>query len=289
MDGNSSLPVMIRRPSPHILTPNANQNGPISTISNGQSSNINNNYAARRKSFDFNQTLTYRKVMERVIKRFLLHKQREEQDEIREGDFEELKQDIQMLRFEMMNRLDETRDDLAKNSLLLNEGVLVVGELLSSLTHETNSLIKENFHSFKRNFHSTIEKIRSVDSGVESAETLVTTTSITPSVLSTTSMPNLVNHTNLARGLPTSNSEPILLVNNEDESDIDPIQVMRHLSAAHITLSNIAEENEEDELVNRKGKGGEEEEVEARHMSIQTSMDEEDEEKSKDEIINLKI
>ena len=38
-----------------------------------------------------------------------------------------------MLRFEMLNRLDETRDDLCKNSHLLNEGVLIVGELLSSL------------------------------------------------------------------------------------------------------------------------------------------------------------
>jgi hypothetical protein len=274
---------MIRRQSPHILIQNPNKNGPIPTISNGQASTASNNYLPRRKSFDLNQTLTHRKVMERVIKRFLLHKQREEQDEIREGDFEELKQDIQMLRFEMMNRLDETRDDLAKNSLLLNEGVLVVGELLSSLTRETNPIIKENFHLFKKNFYSTLDQIRSVDSGIELTET--TTTSNTSSVLSTTSMPNLLYPTNLGKSLPTSNSEPSLSINDQNELDINPVQVMRPLSAALITLTNIAEENEDEHTED----DGNAEEVEARHMSIQTSMDDEDDEKSKDEMIVLKI
>ncbi|CAF5011717.1 unnamed protein product, partial [Rotaria sp. Silwood1] len=231
IDGENYVPAMIRRPPPNIQTLNMGKNGPISTISNGQALNANDNYL-RRKSFDLNQTLTYRKVMERVIKRFLLHKQREEQDEIREGDFEELKQDIQMLRFEMMNRLDETRDDLAKNSLLLNEGVLVVGELLSSLTRETNPSIKENFYSFKNKFYSTLDQIRLVDSGLESSETL--TASNASLVASTISMPNLINQINPSQTLPTSNSEPAfptsyseptLAINNQNESDINPIQV----------------------------------------------------------------
>jgi hypothetical protein len=217
--------------------------------------------------------------MERVIKRFLLHKQREEQDEIREGDFEELKQDIQMLRFEMMNRLDETRDDLNKNSLLLNEGVLVVGELLTTLTRDTNPLIKENFHSFKTNFYSTLDKIRSADSGMESLNDTVL--SDIPSVSSTTSMPNLNNDYN--NTMRTSNSEPSL---SSNETDMNPIQMMRHLSAVHITLSNIAEE---DENPDKDYGGEEEEEIEARHISIQTSSDNEDEKKSQDDRIFLKL
>ncbi|CAF3484392.1 unnamed protein product [Rotaria sp. Silwood1] len=290
IDGENYVPAMIRRPPPNIQTLNMGKNGPISTISNGQALNANDNYL-RRKSFDLNQTLTYRKVMERVIKRFLLHKQREEQDEIREGDFEELKQDIQMLRFEMMNRLDETRDDLAKNSLLLNEGVLVVGELLSSLTRETNPSIKENFYSFKNKFYSTLDQIRLVDSGLESSETL--TASNASLVASTISMPNLINQINPSQTLPTSNSEPAfptsyseptLAINNQNESDINPIQVIKHISAAHIKLSNIAEENEENENIGNKKKDEEEEiEVEARHISIQTSIQNDDAENSKDE------
>jgi len=233
MDSNTSLPVMIRRPSPNVQISNTN----------GQPSN---NFQGRRKSFDVNQSLTYRKVMERVIKRFLLHKQREEQDEIREGDFEELKQDIQMLRFEMMNRLDETRDDLAKNSLLLNEGVLVVGELLTSLTRETNPLIKENFHLFKKSFYSR------TDSGIES----------NASTNSTTAMSNIVQFT----------------PNTQQESDIHPEYALRSLSLAHVGLQKIVEEEEMetvhktlrfiDDIVDDEG-----EEVPARHMSIQTSTD----------------
>ncbi len=274
-NGNNSLPVMIQHPNSN------SNNASMLTISNGQTSNGMNNFQLRRKSFDLNQTLTYRKVMERVIKRFLLHKQREEQDEIREGDFEELKQDIQMLRFEMMNRLDETRDDLTKNSLLLNEGVLVVGELLTTLTRETNPLIKENFYLFKKNFYSTLDQIRSVDSGMESTDGTIVTN--IPSVSSTTSMPNLNNDP--IRILPTSNSEPSL---SSNETDVNPIQMMRHLSAVHITLSNIAEE---DENVNKNADEDEEEEeeIEARHMSIQTLGVDEDKEKSKDEIFVLKI
>ncbi|CAF0823158.1 unnamed protein product [Rotaria sordida] len=285
IDGDNFVPVMIRRPPINNQALTIGKNNPISTISNGQTLNMNDHYM-RRKSFDLNQTLTYRKVMERVIKRFLLHKQREEQDEIREGDFEELKQDIQMLRFEMMNRLDETRDDLTKNSLLLNEGVLIVGELLSSLTHETNSIIKENFYLFKNKFYTTLDQIRLVDSGLESNETL--TTSNTSLIVSTASMPNLINQINSEQILPNSNSEPCLVINKQNESNINPIQFIKHISATHIKLSNIVEENEENEnTVNKKegGGGGEEEaeeiEVEARHISIQTSIPNENEENSK--------
>lgn len=266
IDGENFLPVMIQRPSSINQHLNPNSQASLSTISNGQ---------MRRKSFDINQTLTYRKVMERVIKRFLLHKQREEQDEIREGDFEELKQDIQMLRFEMMNRLDETRDDLAKNSLLLNEGVLVVGELLSSITRDSNPVIKENFHLFKTNFYSTLDRLRYEDSGLDSTdESLQTSISNIPSVTSTSSMPNLSTRDDSIRSIPTSNSEPSL---SSEDSDTNPIYALKHLSAVHITLSNIAEEDEK------------EEEVEARHMSIQTSADEQIKDKSDDQTFSLKI
>ncbi|CAF4503094.1 unnamed protein product, partial [Rotaria magnacalcarata] len=227
----------------------------------------------------------------------------EEQDEIREGDFEELKQDIQMLRFEMMNRLDETRDDLARNSLLLNEGVLVVGELLSSLTWETNPLIKENFYSFKKKFFSTLDQIRLIDSGKESSDT--TTSTNTASALSTTSMPNLINHSNSLQTMSTSASEPSLSTNKSNYSDMNPVKIVKHLSAAHITLSNIVEENEENDdesktkvVEKNEGNGNdsktkevEEIEVEARHISIQTSMPngDGDGEKLKDDITVFKL
>ncbi|KAI3381524.1 hypothetical protein SNEBB_008688, partial [Seison nebaliae] len=52
--------------------------------------------------------LSYKKVMDRIIKRYMLHKQREEQS----TDFEELKQDIQSFRFQIMNEIDSVRETL---------------------------------------------------------------------------------------------------------------------------------------------------------------------------------
>ena len=67
--------------------------------------------------------------MQRIVKRFLLHKQRES-DEVGEADFDELKQDLQMVRYEMMNDLKRYRDE--NNRLISNiqAGVLLLGEEL---------------------------------------------------------------------------------------------------------------------------------------------------------------
>jgi hypothetical protein len=223
-----------------IRTPNINQTRGIPIVSNGHILNTphhngnTNHYRARQRSFDTNQILTYCKVIERVIKRFLLHKQREEQEEIREGDFEELKQD----------------------SHLLNEGVVIVGELLSTLTRDTNPLIKENFQLFKSSFYST------TDSGVES----------TSSTCSTISMPNLMQQIHSSASIFNSKSAPSLFSINQEESDINPINAVRHLSAVQVRLSNITEENES--IHNSlKYMDDDEEEVDARHVSIQTSME----------------
>jgi hypothetical protein len=239
--------------------PKLNSNG-LSVVTNEQISNVNSNnhknYPARHGSFEVNQILTYRKVMDRVIKRFLLHKQREEQEEICEGDFEELKQDIQMLRFELLNRLDETRDDLYKNSHLLNEGVLIVGDLLSLITNNTNTLVKENFHLFKKSFYSR------KDSGIESVATTLSTLSMP---VSAQQMPTSVLMTN-------SKSTPTLLLNNQEESDINPINDVKLMTAEHVRLSEIAEEEEKlQKSFKYIDDDDEEEEVEGRHMAVQTS------------------
>ncbi|CAF0736641.1 unnamed protein product [Rotaria sordida] len=256
---NNSLSPTNNSSGTGLRTPNLNGNG-ISTLTNRQISNVNlndpNNYRSRQGSFDINQTLTYRKVMNRVIKRFLLNKQREEQEEIREGDFEELKQDIQMLRIELLHRLDETRDNLYKNSVLLNEGVVAVGELVSTFMNDKTSLNKENFYLFKKNFYSR------TDSGIES----------TTSALSTTSTSSLSqsNHT------LTSKSTSSLLLNNQQESDINPIDAVIHISAVHIKLSDISEE---DENLHKTLKyiddddDDAEEDVKARYASVKPSID----------------
>jgi hypothetical protein len=247
-EGNNPRPPATPKNAPKPKSPHPKR-PEVPAISNGRMRNLNLNepdYRSRQGSFDVNQRLTYNKVMNRVIKRFLLHKQREEQEVIHESDFEELKQDIQMLRFEMLNRLEETRHDLHKNSELLNEGIVIVGELLSTIANDSNPLIKENFHLFKKSFYSR------TDSGIES----------NASTNSTTAMSNIVQFT----------------PNTQQESDIHPEYALRSLSLAHVGLQKIVEEEEMetvhktlrfiDDVVDDEG-----EEVPARHMSIQTSTD----------------
>jgi hypothetical protein len=211
----------------------------VPTISNGRLAN-EQNYRSRQGSFEVNQRPTYRKVMDRVIKRFLLHKQREEQEVIHQSDFEELKQDIQMLRFEMLNRLEETRTDLHKNSQLLNDGIVIVGELLSTIINDSNPLIKENIHLFKKGNYSR------TDSGMESNTSTISTASIFQIM---------------------SNSLPS---NLQQDSDLDTGNDLRPLSLAHVGLQQIVEE---DEIESLPYIDDDEEEVPARHMSIQTNDD----------------
>lgn len=211
-------------------TPRLNPNG-MSTVGDRQISIVNfgnNRYRARQGSFDINQTLTYRKVMSRVIKRFLLHKQREEQEEIREGDFDELKQDIQMLRIEMLHRLDETRESLVKNTNVLNEGVITVGDLMSALTQEKLALIKQNFYALKYNYYSR------QDSGAPSVS----------SSFSATSLPTMVHTIDKSASVSTSHSIGSVVSNDQQESDINLSNAVRHLSVAHVKLSDITEEEE---------------------------------------------
>ena len=53
--------------------------------------------------------------MERVAKRFLLHNKRERKD-VKESDFEELKQDMHMMRHELNNDVTLFSVNLIKNT-----------------------------------------------------------------------------------------------------------------------------------------------------------------------------
>ena len=65
--------------------------------------------------------------MQRIVKRFLLHKQRET-DEVGETDFDELKQDLQMVRYEMSNDLKRYREENYRLISHIHNGILLLGE-----------------------------------------------------------------------------------------------------------------------------------------------------------------
>ncbi len=96
-----------------------------------------------RSSFGSNE-LSYRKVMGRVVKRFLLHNNREN-EEIHESRVDELKQDVQMIRFEILDNIRHNRDDMIRNMNLMHGSVNVLGDLIFSKTvnQDLNGLFRD--------------------------------------------------------------------------------------------------------------------------------------------------
>lgn len=91
--------------------------------------------------------------MERVTKRFLLHNQREKED-IKESDFDELKQEVQMVRFEMTNEIVTFKENLLRYTSILHTGLSLFGDFF---VHKTSRLTEESvrkFFSFRSNMYS---------------------------------------------------------------------------------------------------------------------------------------
>ena len=85
--------------------------------------------------------------MQRIIKRFLLHNQREMMEgEIGSKDFHDLKQDLQMIRYEILYDLKKSKEDSFYQSALIQNGLTLIGdELIKSPANW------ENFVNFKMN------------------------------------------------------------------------------------------------------------------------------------------
>ena len=84
--------------------------------------------------------------MERVIKRLLLHNNRED-DEIKESDFDELKQDVQMIRYDVMNGLKSTKEDALKYVKMFHNGISLLGDFLFETKADDNLL--SDFANYK--------------------------------------------------------------------------------------------------------------------------------------------
>jgi hypothetical protein len=86
--------------------------------------------------------------MQRIVKRFLLHKQREN-DEVNEMDLSELKQDLQMIRYEFNN--DERRSKQELKNLLnhIDSGIKIIGQQMfrNSVNSDELTLKFQNYIS----------------------------------------------------------------------------------------------------------------------------------------------
>ncbi len=84
--------------------------------------------------------------MGRVVKRFLLHNNRENED-VRESDLDELKQDVQMIRFEMLTSLQNNKENTLKYMTLLHNGISILGDYIFSSVEASE--YADNFKSFQ--------------------------------------------------------------------------------------------------------------------------------------------
>jgi hypothetical protein len=91
--------------------------------------------------------------MQRIVKRFLLHKQRES-DEVGEADFDELKQDLQMVRYEMLNDMKRVREDTTRLVSHLTHGLSLLGDEIfkNNLKVNENNKENENYQRFNAEF-----------------------------------------------------------------------------------------------------------------------------------------
>jgi hypothetical protein len=90
--------------------------------------------------------------MQRIIKRFLLHRD-SDNDDTNEMHFDELKQDLQMIRYEMNNDLKKSREENSRILNHVNTGLILLGEQLFISSRLNDDLemkgLLEKFNQFK--------------------------------------------------------------------------------------------------------------------------------------------
>lgn len=82
--------------------------------------------------------------MERVVKRFLMHNQNDI-DDPKQNEFDGFKQDLQLIRYEMMNDVKKAKEENMKNMFVINTGLEFVAEEIA----RSNTSPKNQFYKYK--------------------------------------------------------------------------------------------------------------------------------------------
>ncbi len=87
--------------------------------------------------------------MERVAKRFLLHSSREF-EEVKESDFDELKQNVQFARNELISDIKIMKDNLRRYASIVHKGLAMLGEkhIKTNVGNQENKEKLKRFHSY---------------------------------------------------------------------------------------------------------------------------------------------
>jgi hypothetical protein len=107
--------------------------------------------------------------MQRIVKRFLLHNQRESDGF--EKEFQELKQDLQMIRYEMTNDLKRSKEDAYHCQHLIHAGLNVLGdEVFRESTNEDNLARFNEYKHFSQELNETFKEDEDLDVAVDGDE-----------------------------------------------------------------------------------------------------------------------
>ena len=88
--------------------------------------------------------------MERVARRFLLHNRRENED-VKESDFDDLKQELNMAKYEILNNSKLIKENLKGYETILQKGLRILNQcfFLKDDFAENSKKFNNYFHSKK--------------------------------------------------------------------------------------------------------------------------------------------
>lgn len=82
-------------------------------------------------------------VMDRMVKRYIMYNQGDI-DDLKQSECEEIKKEMQLMRFEIKNDMRKSRDDTVRNMLIVNNGITFIAEELleqSAMMRRASSVV----------------------------------------------------------------------------------------------------------------------------------------------------
>lgn len=86
--------------------------------------------------------------MERVVKRYLMYNQGDV-DDVKQNEFDGIKQDLQLMRVEIRNDMKKSRDDTIRNMFIINNGIQFIAEELMEQCSKRRTNLVGSIGSYK--------------------------------------------------------------------------------------------------------------------------------------------
>ncbi|CAF0714386.1 unnamed protein product [Brachionus calyciflorus] len=95
----------------------------LSTVSKSSDGDV-----VLRKHSTHGTELNYKKVIERIVRRFLLNNSENENEPVKEKDFDELNQDLKSAKTEILTDILKTKENVLENTTILQRDLRLLGE-----------------------------------------------------------------------------------------------------------------------------------------------------------------